>query len=109
MKSNTVASIVRAGVWGAIAGGVVGFAVGLLLAPEEGQRFRRRLAYQLEKLAGRVGDLVDEISGVEGGSTARRKADRFMEDAQEEAQRIRADIDAILGDARGKAASESPE
>lgn len=107
MKDYTLGSVVRAGAWGIIAGGVAGFAVGLLLAPEEGQKLRRRVAYQLEHLADQLGTFIEHLSNHDGDSEARRTGDQLVEDAREQAQRIRDDIDALLGEVRSSAASRS--
>lgn len=100
MKIYPMSSVVRAGTWGVVLGGVAGFAVGLLLAPEEGQKVRRRLAYQLEHLADGVGSLVDTLIMPDRGGDARRTGDALVADAQAQARRIRDDIDALLGEMR---------
>lgn len=105
MKEYSFGSVARAGAWGMIAGGVAGFAVGLLLAPEEGQKLRRRVAYQLEHLADQLGTFVEQLSNPDGDSEARRTGDQLVEDAREKAQRIRDDIDALLGEVRSGSAS----
>ena len=105
MKNYTLGSVVRAGAWGILAGGVAGLAVGLLLAPEEGQKLRRRVAYQLEHLADQLSAFVEHLSNPDGGSEARRTGDQLVEDAREQAQRIRDDIDTLLGEVRSWSAS----
>lgn len=100
MKSYPMRSVVRAGAWGALLGGAAGFALGLLLAPEEGQKVRRRLAYQLEHLADGVGGLTDTLLSREPGNDARRTGDALVADAQAQARQIRDDIDALLGEMR---------
>lgn len=105
MKDYTLGSVIRAGAWGMLAGGVAGFAVGILMAPEEGQKMRRRVAYQLEHLADQVGAFVDQLANPESGSEARRTGDQLVADARQKAQRIRDDIDALLGEVRSGAAS----
>jgi len=59
MKDRSKEHTFRAGTWGAIVGGAVGFALGLLLAPEEGRRLRRKLAYQLDHISEQVADLIE--------------------------------------------------
>lgn len=100
MKDYTIGSVVRAGVWGVLVGGVTGFALGLLLAPEEGRKVRRRMVYQLERLADQVGTLVDQAVSPEATSEARRTGDALVADANERARQIRDDIDALLGEVR---------
>ena len=104
MKDYTFGSVVRASVWGMLFGGVTGFALGLLLAPEEGRKIRRRMAYQLEHLADQVGTFVEQAASSEEGSEARRTGDALVADAREKARRIRDDIDALLGEVRRGAA-----
>ena len=74
MKEYTVGNVVRAGLVGALVGTAAGFALGLLLAPEEGQKIRRRVVYQLENLAGQVGEFVDNIVNPEIRGDARLQA-----------------------------------
>lgn len=108
MKEYTIGSVIRASAWGMIAGSLAGFAIGILLAPEEGQKLRRRMAYQLEHLANQLGMFIDQLSSPEAGSEARRTGDQLVEDAREKAQRIREDIDALLGEVRSGSASRTP-
>ncbi len=108
MKDYSLGSLVRAGAWGMMVGGLAGFTVGLLLAPEEGQKLRRRVAYQLEHLADQLGAFVDQLSKPEEGSEARRTGDQLVEDAREKAERIREDIDALLGEVRSGTTSRPP-
>lgn len=100
MKGNSTGRAFRAGTWGAIVGGMVGFALGLLLAPEEGRKIRRKLAYQLDHLGDQVADLVDRSLNPESEGEARKEGDALVADAQEKAERIRSDIDALLGEMR---------
>ncbi len=90
----------KLGIVGVVIGGMAGFAVGLLLAPEEGPRTRRRLVYQLENLAAQTGLLVERLVSRRDSSEARRTGDALVADAQERAQRIRDDIDALLEEMR---------
>lgn len=100
MKEYSLGSLVRAGFFGAVLGGGVGFALGILLAPEEGQQVRRRLAYQLEHLSGRVGDLIDQIARTGEPGDARAAGDALVADARSRARAIQDDIDALMGEAR---------
>lgn len=101
-------SVVRVGAVGVLLGGAAGFALGLLLAPEEGQKIRRRLAYQLEHIAYQTGDFVDHLLKSDAQSEARRTGDAVIADARERAQRIRDDIDALLGEMRRQGAPQPP-
>lgn len=90
----------EAGAIGTLVGGIIGFSLGLLLAPEEGRRLRRRLAYQLDHLSEQVADLVEKTLNPESESEARREGKALIDDAQEKAEKIRNDIDALLGEMR---------
>ena len=100
MKDRSTGDKFRAGTWGAIVGGAVGFALGLLLAPEEGRRLRRKLAYQLDHISEQVADLIEKVLSPESEGEARRDGKALVDDAQEKAEKIRSDIDALLGEMR---------
>ncbi len=100
MKEYTAGSVIRAMGWGVLLGGAAGFTLGMLLAPEEGRRLRRRLSYRLEYLGKQVSDLADQTLNPEADSEARRTGDALVADARERAQRIQSDIDALLGEVR---------
>lgn len=100
MKDRSKEHTFRAGTWGAIVGGAVGFALGLLLAPEEGRRLRRKLAYQLDHISEQVADLIEKMLSPESEGEARRDGRALVDDAQEKAKEIRSDIDALLGEMR---------
>lgn len=100
MKQFTLGSVIRSGAWGVLVGGAAGFALGVLLAPEEGQTIRRRIVYRLEYLAGQVSNLADHLIKQQSGSEARRTGDALVADARVQAQRIRQDIDQLLDEMR---------
>lgn len=100
MKGFTVGSVIRASAWGALLGGMAGFALGLMVAPEEGERLRRRFSYRLEQLGARVSHLVDDVLNPTAHSEARRTGDALVADARDRAERIREDIDTLLGEIR---------
>lgn len=106
MKSYSLGSVVRAGSLGAVLGGTAGFMLGMLLAPEEGQKIRRRLVYQLEHLAEEIGQVFQRISQPPKAGEARRTGDALVADARAQAQRIRDEIDALLGEMRRQGSSE---
>ena len=108
MKDYSLGSVVRALGWGVVLGGVAGFALGMLLAPEEGKKLRRRLSYRLENLGKQVGDLADQVLNPEAESEARRTGDALVADAQVRAQRIRSDIEALLGEVRQQGTARPP-
>ncbi len=107
MKEFTLGSVIRSGAWGMLVGGVAGFTLGLFLAPEEGRQMRRRVAYQLEHLADRMGAIVDHLAQSDSRSEARRTGDQLVADAREKAQQIREDIDALLGEVRSGTSTRS--
>lgn len=98
MKRYSAGSVFRAGVWGVVLGGTVGFALGMLVAPEDGKKIRRRLAYQLEHLSQQVGGYVDQLTNPAEESEARQRADALVADARQRADQIRQDIDAVIGE-----------
>ncbi len=100
MKDHSMGSLVRAGIVGTLLGGGVGFVLGILLAPEEGQKVRRRLAYQLEHLSDQLGEFVDQLTNPDQPSDARVDADNLVADARTRARKIQEDIDALMGEAR---------
>ncbi|NNE34697.1 MAG: YtxH domain-containing protein [Rhodothermales bacterium] len=96
MKSESLTGIARAAAWGVVVGGGVGFALGMLLAPEEGRKLRRRLAFQLEHISGNIGDYLDGMSSTAVSSAAREKGEAVIADVEERAEAIRQEIDDIL-------------
>lgn len=94
--------------WRVLLGGAAGFVLGLLVAPEEGPQFRRRVSYRLERLAAHLARFAAEVLRPEADSEARRTGDALVEDARVRAQRIRDDIDALLGEFRQQGSSGSP-
>jgi len=109
MKDQPLGRVLRIGAWGILVGGLAGLALGLLVAPEEGRKTRRRLAYQLENLAGQASKLAKQVLHGEPGSEARREGDELVADAQAKAQQIRDDIDALLGEIRQHQSSTTTE
>jgi gas vesicle protein len=108
MKDYRLGDLVRAGSWGAILGAAAGFALGILLAPEEGRKVRRRLVYQLEHLSEQLGSFVDGIvSPSSHSSEARKEGAELVADARERAERIQQDIDALLSEVKQGESSAS--
>ena len=100
MSLRPATRFVRATAWTTL-GGVVGFTMGLLVAPERGKEVRRRLLYRLEHLADQLAALVEQVASSESdASEARRTGDALVADAQLRAERIRDDIDALLDEMR---------
>lgn len=101
MKKFSFSTVVRAGTFGVLLGGMAGFAAGLLVAPEEGRKVRRRLVYQLERAAEQLGVLIEQVvqqPASTGG--ARASGHQVVEEARTEAARIREEIDALIGEVR---------
>lgn len=91
----------RSSALGFLIGSVAGATLGLLLAPEEGRKLRRRVIYQLERLGERAARLSDIVQRSQYPSTAARGTGHaVVRSAQEEADRIRAEIDALIGEVR---------
>lgn len=100
MSDNGFGRSARAWTWGILIGGAVGFGLGLITAPEEGRRVRRKLAYQLDHLGGRVAELLEELLNEDRASEARKAGKALVADAEEKANQIRADIDNLIGEMR---------
>ncbi len=101
MKLFSFSALIRAGALGALVGGAAGFAAGLLVAPEEGRKVRRRLVYQLERAAEQIGVLIEQVvQQPAASSSARATGHLVVESAREEADRIRQEIDALIGEVR---------
>jgi len=101
MKDSSVGKAVRTGTWGLLLGAAAGFALGVLFAPEEGKKLRRKVAYQLDNLGGVVADFIDQaIAEEESSGEARRDGDALVAEAKEKADVISGDIDALLDEIR---------
>lgn len=100
MKDRSTGNAFRAGAWGIIFGAISGFAVGLLLAPEEGTKIRRKIAYQLDHLSEQIADLIEKSLSPEDVGDARKDGQALVNEAQEKAEQIRDDIDSLLGEIR---------
>ncbi len=100
MKEKSQKRATRIGVYSALAGGAVGFALGMLFAPKRGPDARRRITYQLERLTAQAEGFFRQFlqSGVERES--RRNSDAVVEDAEARADHIRDDIDALMKELR---------
>jgi gas vesicle protein len=107
MKKKSRKRATRIGVCSALAGGAVGFALGMLFAPKRGPDARRRIAYQLEQLTAEAEGFLRRLlqSGVE--DEGRRNSDAVVENAEARADHIRDDIDALMEKLRQ--ASQEPD
>ena len=91
---------VRAASLGLLVGGATGFALGLLLAPDEGRQLRRRVAYLLDRWAADLSGVVDRLDADDPGSDARARADALVADAREQAEALLHEADALISQAR---------
>lgn len=98
MSSSSHAA--RASLLGLIAGGAVGFGLGLLLAPDEGHKARRRVAYLLDRWARQVATLVDQLNSDEVQSAARESGAALIADARAQAERILDDANSLMDEVR---------
>jgi gas vesicle protein len=105
MRDTTGNWFTRPGLWTALAGGAVGFALGVLFAPQKGRKARRRMAYQMEYLTEQLAAWMEELLGTEIDSEARRTGDALVADAQARADHIRDDIESLLKELREQEAS----
>jgi len=100
MSTESQRNATQVGVWSAIAGGAVGFALGMIFAPKRGPDARRRIAYQIQRFTQETSDLVRRYTGSGTISEARQNRDQMVADAQAQADHIRDDIDALLEELR---------
>jgi gas vesicle protein len=82
--------------YSALAGGAVGFALGMLFAPKRGPDARRRITYQLERLTAQAEGFVRQIVQSGAENKTRRNSAAVVEDAEVRADHIRDDIDALM-------------
>jgi len=100
-KDSSVSKPLRTGTIGLLIGAAAGFALGVLFAPEEGKKLRRKLAYQLEHIGESVADLIDQTIGEKKvPGNAKRESDNLVETARQKANVISHDIDALLDEMR---------
>jgi len=85
-------------VFGAIVGTVVGIGVGLLIAPERGDEFRRRAAYNLDRLAKYMADLGARVKSMHEETEAERRASGLVEGAQRQADQIMDDANSLINE-----------
>lgn len=92
--------ILTASVWGTVTGGLIGFSLGLLLAPDEGQQMRRRLAYLADRWAQQVSLLIDQLREGAADSDARASGAALVESARERAEQLLQEADALMDEVR---------
>lgn len=100
MKKKSRNHAKQVGVWSALAGGAIGFALGMLFAPKRGPDARRQLTYQLEHLAAEAEGFLRQFLRSSIESEARRSSDALVKDVEARADHIRDDIDALMEELR---------
>lgn len=91
--------------WSFLVGGASGFALGVLLAPEEGRQVRRRMAYLLEHWAEELAGVLDHFDGNSESSEARSRGNTLVENAREQAAQLLNEADALIKEARKRRAN----
>lgn len=86
----------RVGLFGTIVGAAAGFALGMILAPEEGKKLRRRIAFHLEKTSAQLGEFIESFGDEAELSEARQMGESLVADVQERARKIQDDMDELL-------------
>ncbi len=104
-KSRNRAS--KIGIWSALAGGALGFTLGMLFAPQRGPDTRRRLAYQLEQLAAQTEGFLRQLAESGFEAEPSQTGEKVVADAEARANHIRDDIDALLEELRKQSASSN--
>ncbi len=97
MRAST-GNLVRASMLGGLVGGLAGFGLGLIVAPNEGRTARRRLAYLLDRWSRQVAALVDQLGSDEVQSVARETGAALIADAREQAERILRDANSLISE-----------
>jgi len=96
MKKESQKPATRIGVYSALAGGAVGFALGMLFAPKRGPDARRRITYQLERLTAQAEGFFRQLVQSSVESKGRRNSAAVVEDAEARADHIHDDIDSLM-------------
>lgn len=91
--------------WSFLVGGASGFALGVLLAPEEGRQVRRRVAYLLEHWAEDLAGVLEHFDRNSESSEARSRGSSLVENAREQAAQLLNEADALIKEARKRRAS----
>lgn len=92
--------VINASVVGTLTGGILGFGLGLLVAPDEGQQVRRRLAYLMDRWANQAGAIIERMRSEVLASDARATGEALVEDARERARQLVEEADALMDKVR---------
>ncbi|NNF57770.1 MAG: YtxH domain-containing protein [Rhodothermaceae bacterium] len=98
----------QASVVGLLVGGAAGFALGILMAPDEGRQVRQRAAYLLDRWSGQLTGLINRLAENADQSEARKTADALVADAREQAQQLLSEADALMSEARERRGGDPP-
>ena len=101
-------SALRASLWSFAAGGAAGFALGILLAPDEGRQVRQRVAYLLDRWSGQVARIVEGLVSQEAPSAARQTADSVVADARQQAAQLLGEAEALMKEVRSRRTGGRP-
>ena len=101
MANKSMRRFLGVALFSAIGGGMVGYMLGLLSAPERGDVIRRRLMYQLDVQLNRLLALLDRIGQEPCANEARESQEALIASAREEADQIKRDMDSLLDEIKG--------
>lgn len=81
-----------------VSGVAIGTTLGILYAPDEGKNTRDKLAFRLSKYRDRLKELVANLSAEGEGvlNTAKAESQKVVADTKEKAERMLADVDALI-------------
>lgn len=105
MEKKSRNRTVQIGIWSALAGGALGFTLGMMFAPQRGPDTRRRLAYQVDRFAARTEGFLRRLLEMGLRPDASQTGDEHMADARAQADHIRDDIDDLLEELRQQSAA----
>ena len=101
-KEDHISSVARLLGIGAVVGASAGFVLGLLLAPEEGSRLRRRITYHLDGVRKILQEIVKEGLPQSLDAKQGKNSQALVTEVHERAQEISERIDAVLEDVQNR-------
>lgn len=89
---------------GLLLGAAVGGIVGILYAPNEGSKTRRKLSYQLKNLQNKLKQYLQELKEgkEEHVNLARTKGEQVINDAKEKAEKLLNDVESLMSQIKSK-------